>query len=99
MTMIDSAQWLAKPGSVGRAVLGEVRVCDDVGRVLPPGEVGTVYFERDEITFEYLGDPEKTRSMKHPENLNWATMGDLGYLDEDGFLFLTDRQAFMIISG
>ncbi|MGP4020312.1 acyl-CoA synthetase [Saccharopolyspora sp. 5N708] len=99
MTMIDSARWLEKPGSVGRAVLGEPRICDDEGRVLPAGEVGTIYFAREELRFEYLGDPVKTRSVQHPEHANWATVGDLGYLDEDGFLFLTDRKAFMIISG
>ncbi|KAA5838305.1 acyl-CoA synthetase [Saccharopolyspora hirsuta] len=99
MTMVDSAQWLDKPGSVGRAVLGEVHVCDEAGDELPAGEVGTVYFGREEIGFEYLGDPDKTRAARHPEHDNWATVGDLGYLDEDGFLFLTDRKAFMIISG
>ncbi|MEB3369110.1 acyl-CoA synthetase [Saccharopolyspora mangrovi] len=99
MTMIDSAQSLDKPGSVGKPVLGVVRVCDEEGNELPAGEVGTVYFEREEIEFEYLGDPDKTRSAKHPEHLNWATTGDLGYVDEDGFLFLTDRKAFVIISG
>ncbi|RRO19878.1 acyl-CoA synthetase [Saccharopolyspora rhizosphaerae] len=99
MTMIDSAQWQDKPGSVGKPVLGVIRVCDEEGHELPAGEVGTVYFEREEIEFEYLGDPDKTRSVKHPEHLNWATMGDLGYVDEDGFLYLTDRKAFMIISG
>ncbi|GAA2361606.1 acyl-CoA synthetase [Saccharopolyspora halophila] len=99
MTLIDSAGWLEKPGSVGRPVSGVLRICDDDGAELPAGEVGTVYFEQEEITFEYLGDEEKTRSARHPEHANWATTGDLGYLDEDGFLFLTDRKAFMIISG
>ncbi|QUH03085.1 acyl-CoA synthetase [Saccharopolyspora erythraea] len=99
MTVIDSETWLEKPGSVGRAVLGTVHVCADDGAQLPPGEVGTIYFERDERPFEYHGDPDKTRSAQHPLHPNWTTTGDLGYLDEDGFLHLTDRKAFMIISG
>ncbi|MHA6803369.1 acyl-CoA synthetase [Salinifilum ghardaiensis] len=99
MTLIDSEQWLARPGSVGRAVVGEPHVCDEDGTELATGEIGAVYFERDEVPFEYLGDPEKTRASRHPEHGNWATVGDLGYLDEEGFLYLTDRAGNMIISG
>jgi acyl-CoA synthetase (AMP-forming)/AMP-acid ligase II len=101
MTFIDSAQWLERPGSVGRAGLGEVRIADaETGALLPPGRVGTIYFERhDGPLFSYHNDPEKTRASRHPEHDNWGTTGDLGYLDEQGWLYLTDRQAFMIISG
>ncbi|WP_435121991.1 acyl-CoA synthetase [Amycolatopsis thermoflava] len=99
MTFIDSEQWLAKPGSVGRSVVGVAHICDDAGKELPTGEVGTVYFERDEVPFTYHNDPAKTREAQHPEHETWTTTGDVGYLDEDGFLYLTDRKAFMIISG
>lgn len=100
MTFIDSREWLSKPGSVGRAAMGTVRICGDDGQERPTGEVGTVYFERDdEMVFEYLGDPEKTRTAQHPRHPTWFTTDDVGYVDEDGFLFLTDRKSFMIISG
>jgi long-chain acyl-CoA synthetase len=99
MTAVDSATWLTRPGTVGRPVLGTLRICADDGTELPAGEIGGVYFERDDIPFAYHNDPEKTRASQHPQHPAWTTLGDIGYLDEDGFLFLTDRKAFMIISG
>jgi fatty-acyl-CoA synthase len=98
-TMIDSETWLEHPGSVGTALLGVLHICGEDGRELGPGEVGTIFFERDRVPFAYHGDPAKTASTQHPAHPTWTTVGDLGYVDEDGFLFLTDRKAFMIISG
>ncbi|MCW2856586.1 MAG: AMP-binding protein [Marmoricola sp.] len=99
MALISSPEWLARPGSVGRSVLGPVHVCDDEGVELPAGEVGAVYFERETVPFEYHKDPEKTAAAQHPSHPTWTAVGDLGYVDEDGYLYLTDRKAFMIISG
>jgi long-chain acyl-CoA synthetase len=99
MTWVDPQEWLSHPGTVGRSILGVIHVCDDDGRELPAGGVGTVYFERDARPFEYHNDPEKTRAAEHPEHPTWTTVGDIGYVDEDGYLYLTDRAAFMIISG
>ena len=99
ITFVSSPEWLERPGTVGRAGLGVVRISDDEGKVLAPYEVGTIYFERDERPFEYHNDPEKTAGATHPDHPTWTTTGDLGFLDEDGYLFLTDRKAFMIISG
>ncbi len=99
MTRISSEEWLAHPGSVGRAVLGIIHICDDDGTELPTGQAGTVYFELEAMPFAYHNDPDKTRRAQHPAHANWSTLGDIGYLDADGYLYLTDRKAFMIISG
>ncbi len=93
---IDSPTWLAHKGSVGQALTAKLHICDDEGRELPPGESGTIYFEGGG-EFEYYNDEEKTAESRHPEG--WSTLGDVGYMDEDGFLYLTDRKSFMIISG
>ena len=99
LTFVDSEQWLAHPGSVGQAILGKIHICDDEGAGVPAGEAGLIYFENEQPAFEYHGDEKKTREGRHPDHDNWATLGDIGYVDEDGFLYLTDRKAFMIISG
>lgn len=99
MTIIGPQDWLARPGSVGQAVLGTLRICRDDGSLCAPGEVGAVYVERDVLPFSYHGDPDQTRAAQHPDHPTWTTTGDIGYVDEDDYLFLTDRKAFMIISG
>ncbi len=97
-TLIDSDQWLSHAGSVGRSLLGPIHICDDDAEV-PPGEIGTVWFEplTSRPGFEYHNDPDKTRGARN--DAGWATVGDMGYLDAEGFLYLTDRQSFMIVSG
>jgi acyl-CoA synthetase (AMP-forming)/AMP-acid ligase II len=94
----NSEDWLAHKGTVGRPILGEVHVCDEDGRELPPGEPGTLYFGNGPM-FEYHADEAKTAASRDPWGHGWTTLGDVGYVDEDGFLHLTDRRAYMIISG
>jgi len=92
----NSEMWLAHEGTVGTPINCVVHICDDDGQELPRGSAGTVYFEGG-ATFEYHNDAEKTASSRHPRG--WSTLGDVGYLDDDNYLYLTDRKAFMIISG
>jgi len=94
-TWITAAEWLAHPGSVGRP-LSPAHVVGPDGDELPPGQEGVVYFEGGR-PFEYHNDPDKTASVT--DHRGWRTLGDIGLLDEDGYLYLTDRQAHMIISG
>jgi long-chain acyl-CoA synthetase len=96
LTMCNATEWMAHKGTVGRAVLGAVKICDEEGNELPQGEAGTIYFA-DGRPFEYHNDPRKTAETKNAKG--WTTLGDVGYVDADGFLHLTDRKAFMIISG
>jgi len=98
-TTLDTHEWLAHPGSVGKALLGSIRICDDDGNELPVGESGLIYFERDTLPFHYHDDPDKTRAAQHPRHPAWTAVGDVGRVDADGYLYLTDRKAFMIISG
>ncbi|MCL4104029.1 UNVERIFIED_CONTAM: hypothetical protein GTU68_034891 [Idotea baltica] len=97
VTIIDSANWLTHRGSVGPALIGELHVVDDDGNELAVGETGTIYFGGNENRFEYHDEPGKTSEAYNDKG--WATTGDVGYVDQDGFLYLTDRKNFMIISG
>ncbi|WP_257555965.1 acyl-CoA synthetase [Sphingobium sp. CFD-2] len=96
MTLVAPADWRNHPGTVGRAVLGKPHILSDDGTELPPRSEGLVYFE-DGTLFEYHNDPVKTAEAYNDKG--WSTLGDIGWLDEDGYLYLTDRKSYMIISG
>jgi long-chain acyl-CoA synthetase len=95
-TLISAEEWLAHPGSVGKPFLGGVHIVGEDGAELPIGQPGEIYFEGG-YSFEYLNDPTKTAASR--DKHGWVTVGDVGYLDDEGYLYLTDRRHHMIISG
>lgn len=96
MTMVKSEGWLEHPGTVGVPIYGKLHICGPDGEEVPAGMDGLIYFEN-EILPTYHNDPEKTKESMHPKG--WMTLGDIGHVNEAGFLFLTDRKSHMIISG
>lgn len=96
MTFIRSSEWLEHKGSVGKAILGTLRICDENGDPVPTRQEGQVYFEGGP-PFEYHEAEEKTAGSRNKHG--WTSLGDIGWLDEEGYLYLTDRKSFMIISG
>ena len=93
---IGPEEWLTHKGSVGKATLGTLHICDDDGKELSSGEKGKIYFS-DGHEFSYHNDPEKTAEAYNEKG--WSSLGDIGKVDEDGYLYLLEREAFVIISG
>jgi long-chain acyl-CoA synthetase len=96
-TACDSAEWLAHPGTVGKVALGELHILDEEMNPSAAGEPGTIWFKT-ATPFEYFHDPNKTREARSDDG-SMSTVGEGGYIDADGYLHLTDRRTFMIISG
>ncbi len=96
LTAATAQEWLSRKGTVGRAVMGTIHICDEAGEPVPPRTEGAIYFS-DATPIEYHNDPEKTRQAAN--QYGWTTVGDVGWVDEEGYLYLTDRRSFMIISG
>jgi acyl-CoA synthetase (AMP-forming)/AMP-acid ligase II len=98
LTHCSPEDWLTHPGSVGKQLVGVVHILDEAGDEVAPGHTGTVYFESP-TRFEYHNDPDKTEGSRDARGRGWTTLGDIGHVDEDGFLYLTDRKAYVIITG
>ena len=98
LTWAPCKEWLTHKGSVGKAIYGELHICDEAGDEVPTGTEGQVYFGGTPAP-NYHNSPEKNSSALNPKHPDWSSIGDIGKVDEDGFLYLTDRKAFMIISG
>ena len=96
-TACDSAQWLAHPGTVGKVMIGDLHILDEQMQPAPKGKPGEIWFKT-ASPFEYFNDPERTQASRSADG-TMTTVGDVGYVDDDGFLYLTDRSTFMIISG
>ena len=96
MTLVKAQEWLERPGTVGKAIFGKLHICGPDGAELPAGEDGLIYFEN-AILPTYHNDPAKTAEAMHPEG--WMTLGDIGHVDAEGYLYLTDRKSHMIICG
>ncbi len=96
-TACNSAEWLAHKGTVGKVLLGDLHVLDEARQPVAKGQPGELWFKT-ATPFEYFNDPERTQASRSADG-SMTTVGDVGYLDDDGFLYLTDRSTFMIISG
>jgi long-chain acyl-CoA synthetase len=96
ITYVTAEEWRAHPGSVGRQTMAEIHICDDEGNELPAGQAGVIWWSGS-VPINYYNDPEKSRSVTNDRG--WTTLWDMGYVDDEGWLYLTDRKQFMIVSG
>jgi long-chain acyl-CoA synthetase len=96
-TMCDSQQWLSHKGTIGKALFGEPHVLDEQMNEVPAGTIGKIWFKT-ASPFSYFNDARKTADANSPDG-TMSTVGDIGYIDDEGFIYLTDRASFMIISG